>query len=145
MKEISIQEYRSIHQWIKYYYGKANKCDNQNCPKTITEVNYTENGLPFIKKIPYKKFDWALLHGKNYERNIDNFIKLCKRCHLAYDKCGEIMDLKPTKATHKYIAIRASKTIQKYLDELCEHHDEYKSKLITRLIIEAHSKLKEEK
>jgi len=65
-------EYACIHIWIKKNYGKANHCENPNCPH----------------KNPIR-FEWALIHGKEYDRKIENFIQLCKSCHLNYDKKSE--------------------------------------------------------
>lgn len=56
-----------IHQWLKKYYGKANRCESINCLK--------------LSKI----FQWALLKGKEYERKRENFWQLCIKCHLLYD------------------------------------------------------------
>lgn len=58
------KEYRNIHDWIRrrmkhisecYFCGKPGKLDN------------------------------ALLKGKEHEKNIDNYIKLCRKCHYNYD------------------------------------------------------------
>lgn len=91
------------------------------------------------------KYQWAKLKGKSYAKDISNFIKLCTVCHFKYDKGYMKPDLKPTRDHFKYISLRASKTIQKYLDELCKENGENKSKLITRLITEAHANMKKTK
>lgn len=59
--------YGSVHKWLYYWYGKANRCDNPNCPKAC------------------KYFSWALKKGREYEHNRDNFIQLCLSCHAKYD------------------------------------------------------------
>lgn len=61
------KEYRSIHDWLQYKYGKAVKCENPNCSK----LNH--------------KYDWALKRNYKYEKNIENFIQLCRVCHIKYD------------------------------------------------------------
>lgn len=66
-------EYFRAHAWLSYHYEKPNKCQNLNC-------NY---------KNP-KRVEWALRHGKNIERNRDNFIALCPSCHRKYDMTDEI-------------------------------------------------------
>lgn len=64
---LTVTEYNVLHNWIKRKYGKAVKCENPNCKhKSIY-------------------FDWALKKGKKYERDISNFMQLCKSCHVAYD------------------------------------------------------------
>lgn len=60
-----------VHKWLRQNYGKANKCQNIKCP-------YTSHGL--------KKFHWAKIEGKKYERNANNFVMLCPSCHTNYDK-----------------------------------------------------------
>lgn len=64
---ISKSEYSAIHSWIRSRYGKANKCEAKDCKKTG------------------KRFDWALLRGKKYAKNVKNFWQLCRPCHKKYD------------------------------------------------------------
>lgn len=60
--------YRKLHHWLVNNYGKANKCEEVNC------------------EYPHpKRFEWALINGKEYEYNRDNFIMLCPSCHRKYD------------------------------------------------------------
>lgn len=58
-----------IHTWLERIYGKPHRCDNPNCnyKKTI-------------------RWDWALIHGKEYERKRKNFLRLCRSCHIKYDR-----------------------------------------------------------
>lgn len=67
---ITVSECTAIHQWLRAKYGKANKCVMKDC-----------NGKS-------KKYDWALINGKKYERNKDNFLFLCRSCHTFYDVVG---------------------------------------------------------
>ena len=67
-KDLTLEEYSSIHGWIKTRLGKANKCTSPIC-KGIS-----------------KKFEWALKKGCIYERNTKNFISLCKSCHTIMDR-----------------------------------------------------------
>ncbi len=60
--------YGAIHVWLKVTFGKANKCENTECPNRS------------------KIYDWALLKGKEYERKRENFIQLCRGCHIVYDR-----------------------------------------------------------
>jgi hypothetical protein len=61
------EDYNSIHWWIRRKYGSASRCDFDNCDGTSTT------------------YEWALVHGMEYERKIDNFIQLCRKCHFSYD------------------------------------------------------------
>lgn len=61
-------EYVSIHQWLRYHYGKASECTNPDCKHTSP-----------------KRFEWALRKGKRYARKVENFIPLCASCHRKYD------------------------------------------------------------
>lgn len=68
------KEYDLIHKWIKRHYGKACKCESDNCQNKP------------------KRFEWALKKGFNYERNIENFIQLCPSCHRKYDLTEKMID-----------------------------------------------------
>lgn len=65
--EININKYNIIHAWLIKNYGKATKCEDKNC----------------LRKS--KTFDWCLLHGKDYKKDITVFIPLCRSCHMKYD------------------------------------------------------------
>lgn len=64
--------YYGIHDWLRKNYGKANKCENPECK---------------CKNI--KRYEWALIKGKNCERKRENFWKLCSSCHKKYDMTDE--------------------------------------------------------
>ena len=61
-------KYRKLHHWLVNNYGYANKCESVDC----------NHNNP-------KRFEWALIYGKNYEYNRENFIMLCPSCHRKYD------------------------------------------------------------
>jgi hypothetical protein len=61
------KEYNEIHKWIRETYGKADRCENNEC-KGIS-----------------KKFDWALKTNCSYKKDMTSFIQLCRSCHVAYD------------------------------------------------------------
>lgn len=69
MKHVTVDslEYVYIHKWINYHYGKASCCQSENC------------------KGKSKRFEWALIKGMAYERDIKNYIQLCASCHRYYD------------------------------------------------------------
>lgn len=62
-------EYSAIHKWIVRNYGRANTC--LNCTKIA------------------KRFDWANIDGK-YSRNIEEWIQLCRSCHMLFDRHEEV-------------------------------------------------------
>jgi len=64
----------SIHKWLKNNYGKPDRCESIDC-------NHIS-----------KKFDLALIKGKEYERKRENFIILCRSCHKKYDMSQAFKD-----------------------------------------------------
>lgn len=60
--------YGITHYWLRTNFGKASICESVAC----------ENKS--------KIYDWALIKGKFYERNRSNFIQLCRKCHIRYDR-----------------------------------------------------------
>lgn len=61
-------EYSLIHWWLKKNFGKASKCESLTCDKK-----------------PARRYEWALRPNMKYERNRDNFMQLCKSCHIKMD------------------------------------------------------------
>ena len=59
--------YQTIHKWLRRTFGNANKCESKNCRQIS------------------KNFHYALIKGKEYERKRENFMQLCRSCHLKYD------------------------------------------------------------
>jgi len=64
---ISYSMYQNIHYWMKKNFGKAGKCENENCSGKST------------------KYGWALKIGYIYEKNRENFVMLCSSCHSKQD------------------------------------------------------------
>jgi len=60
--------YYGIHDWLFSNFGKANECENIWCLGDK------------------EKFHWAKLENRKYERKRDNFIQLCVKCHVRYDR-----------------------------------------------------------
>ena len=87
------RNYVAVHWWIKKYYGKADKCTHPNCKK----VSNT--------------FDWALIKGKKYERNIQNFMMMCRRCHTKYDTTEELREKIRILQTGKVVSLEGRKRI----------------------------------
>lgn len=58
---------QNIHRWLYSHYGRPKVCEDKNC------------------KGKSRWFDWAVKRGMPYERNRDNFLRLCRSCHRRYD------------------------------------------------------------
>lgn len=58
--------YYGLHAWIRKELGKPSICNH--CTST------TE-----------KRYEWANISGE-YNRNLDDWIRLCRKCHIKYDK-----------------------------------------------------------
>jgi hypothetical protein len=74
--EINSKEYRRIHDWIRRRMNNINICSH--CGNT-------------------GKLDNALINGFQHERNIDNYMKLCRTCHYNYDHPNGITHSDETK------------------------------------------------
>lgn len=59
--------YTGVHSWVHRTYGKADRCENPNCPRKS------------------KVFQWANI-SKNYKRNREDWIRLCVSCHQRWDR-----------------------------------------------------------
>lgn len=60
--------YRSLHKWVMRWLGCPTKCEN--CGK---------------KEINNRLIHWANRSGR-YLRNLNDWIRLCSKCHGKYDK-----------------------------------------------------------
>lgn len=61
--------YRNYHRYIRTYYGKADHCENIKCSGKS------------------KHYEWALKSSaKDYSKDPNDYIQLCKSCHLIYDR-----------------------------------------------------------
>jgi hypothetical protein len=63
--------YTGYHKWIKCRYGKAKEYECCHCGKTA--------------------HDWAIKKDKEYSKNIDDYISLCRSCHKKYDLTEEVL------------------------------------------------------
>lgn len=76
--------YRIVHDWINRHYGKANKCQNPNC------------------KNKSKVYEYCLKRGREHDRNINNYIQLCRSCHRLYDMTDELKKKLTERIAGKY-------------------------------------------
>lgn len=81
-KTMTQGDYWNLHQWLRRKYGSAFLCEN-NCGES-------RKGY----------FEYALIHGKKYERNRENFKMLCKKCHYIYDDLKTIGPKHPMWGRH---------------------------------------------
>lgn len=56
-----------VHRWLYVHYGSPKICEMKGC------------------KGKSQWFDWAKKTDYDYERNINNFLRLCRKCHRKYD------------------------------------------------------------
>ncbi len=70
MTNKELANYRHFHDWLRKYYGHASRCEFCDAKG--------------------KKYQWALVKGKNYERKRENFMELCPSCHRKYDHTEKI-------------------------------------------------------
>lgn len=61
--------YIGLHNWINNQLGKPSLCEN--CETTSS-----------------KRFDWANISGE-YKRDLDDWVRLCRRCHTLVDGIGK--------------------------------------------------------
>ena len=67
-------KYSGFHMWLYREFGSAKLCENRE-----------KNFLLFTCKLKSNNFQWALIKGKKYEKNRDNYFQLCRQCHAKYD------------------------------------------------------------
>ena len=58
--------YQALHTWVRKHKGTPQKCEH--CGRTDK-----------------KKYEWANI-DHSYKRNLDDWIRLCTKCHREYDK-----------------------------------------------------------
>jgi hypothetical protein len=69
--------YAAVHQWLHYYYGSADKCENPECV-------YPRRNSDNVLLIAPKTFHWANKTGK-YLKDRNDWLMLCPSCHKHYD------------------------------------------------------------
>lgn len=62
-------KYRALHNWVERVLGKPDICE------------HCHNKFPLKRK----KIDWAN-KDHSYRRNKQDWIRLCRQCHIKYDK-----------------------------------------------------------
>ena len=64
------------HEWIRWNYGNAKECQNQDC-------YYPRKGSKYFIEKP-KYYHWANISLK-YKRDVRDYIQLCPSCHKKWD------------------------------------------------------------
>lgn len=72
--------YRALHDWIVRQRGKPQFCEA--CKRSEAPEKRSRGHVP-LKKRDY--FEWANVSGK-YKRDVQDWKRLCVKCHKAYDK-----------------------------------------------------------
>ena len=81
--------YSTIHSWLLSNCNKENSC--RHCGDSD------------------KKLDNALIHGKLHDKIPDNYMKLCRKCHVNYDR----PDYKHSDSAKIKIGIASAERIKK--------------------------------
>ncbi len=71
--------YNGLHRWLRKNFGHPKKC--QHCGMN-GKYNYS------IKGRKRWNVEWANKSG-NYLREISDWLFLCRKCHIIYDKKNE--------------------------------------------------------
>lgn len=61
--------YRELHKWVENHLGKPRICT-------------------FCRSTEEKKYDWANISG-DYHRDLEDWIRLCRSCHIRYDRSNK--------------------------------------------------------
>jgi len=63
--------YSTIHIYLVKHNGRATHCENPDCQGKS------------------RRFEWALKPGHQYTHNIEDYLQLCKSCHVLMDMSSE--------------------------------------------------------
>lgn len=69
--------YSAFHKWLVKNYGSANKCENPTC-----------------QQLPSDRFEYALLHFREYTHDRTAYKMLCRPCHASYDSALNKLNVK---------------------------------------------------
>lgn len=70
--------YFAKHMYLTIHHGKPSKCDNPICI-------YPRRNKGWKITLAPKRFDWALIRGRKYTHNREDYMTLCPSCHKKYD------------------------------------------------------------
>lgn len=70
--------YFGVHDWLTKHYGQPKYCSNCG------------------SKDKDKRYEWANISGQ-YKRTINDFVRLCKKCHNDYDQVNAWQNWKRSK------------------------------------------------
>jgi hypothetical protein len=87
--DIRSSEYSMIHSWLRHNFGRATFCEQCH--------------------LDSKRYQYALIKGKCYEKKRENFIWLCVSCHKKYDVTSKSRkNLSKSKMGNHYKAVPIS-------------------------------------
>ena len=78
--------YRSLHLWIHYHKGHPGTCEH--CKKTNLKA---------------QQIHWASLSGE-YKRDLNDWIRLCVKCHISHDKNRKTIKKFYNKEKHRILS-----------------------------------------
>jgi len=81
--------YSAVHGWLRHQIGTA-KPPCEKCGVTTDD----------------RRYEWALLKGKQYQKKRENFFILCRPCHVVYDGVITLLAIKKYKPV---VAIKEGK------------------------------------
>lgn len=58
----------ALHKWVNFHLGTPRKCEHCG-----------------VTDLLGRRYDWANV-SHNYKRDLDDWIRLCKKCHRAFDR-----------------------------------------------------------
>jgi hypothetical protein len=61
-------DYHALHKWVNFHLGQPLHCD-----------------LCGFESLNRRQFDWSNIDHM-YKRNLEDWIRLCKKCHRAFDR-----------------------------------------------------------
>lgn len=67
MKQNRPKNYDKVHYWLRKKYGTPKYCESKNC------------------KGESNTFDWCLKEGRLHQNKRENYLRLCRKCHVKYD------------------------------------------------------------
>lgn len=104
----SIKKMKESHKGEKAYNYKGGKVGYFGLHSWVTRWKGSPKFCEICKSKDEKKYEWANI-SKKYKRKLEDYIRLCKRCHIRYDNVLE----KVWKTRRKLLVIKDGKSLLK--------------------------------